>query len=320
MANFNFLTKNIAIISALSIGTLAATVSAQGTARDFQIAETGESFSSLRSAVQAIGDGTGTIIIADGRYADCAVQTAGNIIYKAKNMGRVIFDKAVCESKATLVLRGKSATVDGIIFQNITVTDGNGAGIRLERGNLTVTRSVFRNSEQGILTANDKAGSILIDRSTFSGLGRCDRGLACAHSIYIGDYGALTVTNSRFDQGRGGHYVKSRSARVNISNNAFDDVRGRTTNYMIDLPAGSVGKIHRNYFVQGRNKENYSAFIAIAAEGRVNTSSGLLVTNNDASIAPGVQRNSVFLANWSRDSIALQSNRLGAQLKRYEER
>ncbi len=232
----------------------------------------------------------------------------------------MIFDAAVCEGKATIVMRGQSAKIDGIIFQNIAVADGNGAGIRLEKGDLTVTRSVFRNSEQGILTANDNSGSIIVDQSTFSGLGRCDRGLACAHSIYVGDYGALTVTRSRFERGNGGHYVKSRSARVDINNNAFDDVRGKATNYMIDLPAGSVGKISRNRFVQGQNKENYSAFIAVAAEGRVNTSSGLNVTNNDASLAPGVKRNTVFLANWSRDSISIQSNRLGRQLKRYEER
>lgn len=35
---------------------------------------------------------------------------------------------------------------------------------------------------------------------------------------------------------------------------------------MIDLPAGSVGTITHNEFVQGRNKENYSAFIAVGAE------------------------------------------------------
>ena len=318
MKKSQFFIKNIVITSLLA-GTAAA-LSAQGNVRDFQVAETGKSYPSLKAAVNAIGKGTGTIIIAPGRYADCAVQLAGNITFKARNPGTVIFDNAVCESKATLVLRGQSASVDGLIFQNITVPDANGAGIRLEKGNLNVTRSVFRNSEQGILTANDSNGSININQSTFSGLGRCDRGLSCAHSIYIGDYGSLTVTNTRFEKGNGGHYVKSRSPRNNISNNAFDDVRGKTTNYMIDLPAGSTGTINRNVFVQGRDKENYSAFIAIAAEGRVNSSTGLSVTNNDARIAPGIQRNSVFLANWSRDSIALQSNRLGAQLKRYEER
>ncbi len=312
--------KKIAIASLITTGLLSISpVSAQSGGL-FQVPEKGKSYNSLAAAVKAIGGGTGTIIIAEGRYADCAVQTAGNVTYRAAVPGRVIFDNAVCERKATLVLRGRSASVDGIIFQNIAVPDANGAGIRLEKGNLNVTRSVFRNSEQGILTANDGNGAITINQSTFSGLGRCDRGLSCAHSIYVGVYGSLKVTNTRFEKGNGGHYVKSRSARVDISNNAFDDVRGKTTNYMIDLPAGSVGKIDRNVFVQGKDKENYSAFIAIAAEGKVNSSNGLAVTNNDARIAPGIQRNSVFLANWSRDTIALQSNRLGAQLKRYEER
>src|SRR3546814_6409499 len=74
------------------------------------------------------------------------------------------------------------------------VPDANGAGIRLERGNLEVANSLFRNSEQGILTADDTASEIRIDRSTFQHLGRCDRGLSCAHSIYVGAYGKLTVT------------------------------------------------------------------------------------------------------------------------------
>src|SRR3546814_13009091 len=94
------------------------------------------------------------------------------------------------------------------------VPDANGAGIRLERGNLEVANSLFRNSEQGILTADDTASEIRIDRSTFQHLGRCDRGLSCAHSIYVGAYGKLTVTRSRFELGNGGHYVKSRAAKA----------------------------------------------------------------------------------------------------------
>src|SRR3546814_6040716 len=119
------------------------------------------------------------------------------------------------------------------------VPDANGAGIRLERGNLEVANSLFRNSEQGILTADDTASEIRIDRSTFQHLGRCDRGLSCAHSIYVGAYGKLTVTRSRFELGNGGHYVKSRAAKAEIRDNSFDDTGGRETNYMIDLPERS---------------------------------------------------------------------------------
>lgn len=303
----------------LLIALLSGAATAQSAA-PFRNAETGRGYSNLQQAVDSIGEGEGTIIIAPGSYRQCAIQKAGVVAFRASVPGQTVFDGATCEGKAALVLRGEAASIDGIIFQNMRVPDANGAGIRLEKGNLTVTRAIFRNSEQGILTAEDKSGSISIDRSTFSGLGRCDRGLSCAHSIYIGDYGSLKVTNSRFERGNGGHYVKSRAARISVTDNAFDDTRGRETNYMIDLSNGAVGQIARNIFVQGQSKENYSAFIAVAPEGRQQSSAGLSVSANEASIAPGVERNTTFLADWSGDRIALGGNRLGRGLKPFERR
>ncbi len=301
------------------VASFAAAASAQSGA-PFQNAETGRNYGSLQQAVDSIGAGEGTIIIAPGSYRQCAVQTGGAISFRAAVPGKAILDGGMCEGKAALVLRGSAASVDGIIFQNMRVPDGNGAGIRLEKGDLTITRSIFRNSEQGILTAADENGSISIDRSTFSGLGRCDRGLSCAHSIYVGEYGALKVTNSRFERGNGGHYVKSRAARISVTDSAFDDTRAKETNYMIDLPNGATGQIARNVFVQGASKENYSAFITVAPEGKTRSSSGLSIAGNEASIAPGVERKTVFLADWSGDRIALGANRLGRGLKPFERR
>ena len=293
---------------------------AQNGGAPFRVAETGQGFGSLREAVAAIGDRDGTIIVAPGRYNDCAVQDAGFITYRAEVPGQALFDGGICEGKAVLVLRGRGAKVDGLVFRGLTVTDGNGAGIRLEKGPLTVTNSMFRDSEQGILTGEDPQSEIIIDRSTFSGLGRCDRGLSCAHSIYIGGYGKLTVTRSRFERGNGGHYVKSRALHTRVTDSSFDDTRGRTTNYMIDLPDGSTGLIAGNIFVQGKDKENYSAFITVAPENRRNSSAGLTIENNDAKIAPGVDRKTVFVANWSMDRINLGANRLGPNLTPYEKR
>ena len=304
----------------LLISLLSAVPATAQSSAPFQNAETGRSYTTLQKAVDSIGADEGTIIVAPGSYRQCAIQTAGVIAFRAAVPGQVVFDGATCEGKAALVLRGQAASVDGIIFQNMRVPDANGAGIRLEKGDLTVTRAIFRNSEQGILTAEDRSASIRIDQSTFSGLGRCDRGLSCAHSIYIGGYGSLTVTNSRFERGNGGHYVKSRAARVTISDNAFDDTRGKETNYMIDLPNGATGSIVRNIFVQGASKENYSAFITVAPEGRQQTSTGLAINANEASIAPGVDRQTTFLADWSGDRIALGGNRLGRGLKPFERR
>ena len=293
---------------------------AQAPDRPFTIAENGRSFATLQAAVDAIGDQRGTIEIAPGTYRECAVQQAGVVLYVAREYGTVTFDRTTCEGKAALVLRGLGAEVRGVTFSNMAVPDGNGAGIRLEQGALNVAYARFVDSQQGILTADDPQGRIYILRSTFSGLGTCENSAGCAHSLYIGNYGELTVRDSRFERGRGGHYLKARTANVIIENNSFDDSAGSGTNYMIDLPAGSRGSIANNWFVQGRDKENYSAFIALGAEQVLHPSDGLSVTGNEARFVPGLQRSSVFLADWTGSRVAMSGNTLARGLTNYERR
>ncbi len=292
---------------------------AQGNA-PFTVTETGQSFAQLAEAVNAIGDGSGTIVIAPGRYRDCAVQSAGEIRYIASQPGQAVFDGGTCEGKGTLVLRGRAASVEGLVFANVRVSDFNGAGIRLEKGNLAVSQSWFRDSQQGILAGVDTASTITIDKSTFTRLGTCEGPGGCAHSVYIGDYGALSITRSRFEQGRGGHYAKSRSAKVEILGNSFDDSGGRGTNYMIDLPGGASGRIAGNWFVQGADKENWSAFITVAPEGKQYSSAGLVIEDNDARFAPGISRTSTFVAMWVNDPVQIGANRLAPGLKMRDRR
>ena len=298
----------------------AAAVLAQPEPAPFTVFETGREFATLQQAVDAIGSGTGTIAVAPGTYRQCAVQQSGSIAFFASEPGKAILDGVACEGKAALVLRGREASVSGIVFRNIAVPDFNGAGIRLEAGRLTVANSWFADSQQGILTAHDPAISLVIDRSTFSGLGTCDGPGGCAHSIYTGTIGQLRITRSRFERGAGGHYVKSRARRTDIAASSFDDSAGRATNYMIDLPQGSVGQITNNWFVQGRDKENYSAFIAVAAEEGDQPSAGLVIAGNDARFVPGLQRNSVFVADWSGQKLVIEDNILGPGLELFEKR
>jgi hypothetical protein len=282
--------------------------------------EPGQGLARLPQAVDASGERKGSIAIAAGHYAECAVQERGDVAYLASEPGAVVFDGRACEDKAALVLRGRAAEVSGLIFQNIRVADFNGAGIRLEHGDLTVAESWFRDSQEGILTNDDPAALLVVDRSTFTRLGTCEGAGGCAHSIYTGNYGQVRITRSRFEEGRGGHYVKSRAQRVDIASSSFDDAGGRGTNYMIDLPDGATGQISNNWFVQGRDKENYSAFIAVAAEAHDHSSAGLAILGNDARFAPGVTRTSAFVADWSGDQINIGDNALGSGLKRFERR
>lgn len=315
--------KTLTLLGGLVAGAMGGSIAIAQVAQPstgFTVIETGKSFANLQQAVNAIGAGRGTIEIAPGTYRQCAVQQAGVITYVAKDYGTAEFSSTACEGKAALVLRGVGAEVRGLTFSSISVGDGNGAGIRLEKGALNVAYSRFLDSQQGILTANDPDGHIYITRSTFSGLGTCEHSAGCAHSIYTGDYGQLTVRESRFERGRGGHYLKARARNVRIENNSFDDAGGRATNYMIDLPAGSTGRIAGNWFVQGRDKENYSAFIALGAEQNLHSSDGLEVTANEARFVPGLRRSSTFLADWTGSSITMSGNRLAEGLQQYERR
>ena len=314
------LTLTVAL-GALAVAAIpAAALLAQPGPSPFTVVETGAGYGTLQQAVDAIGDGEGTIAIASGTWRQCAVQEGGSVSYLAAEPGKAVFDGRTCEGKAALVLRGRSARVSGLVFRGMAVPDYNGAGIRLEQGDLTVAQSWFADSQQGILTADDPSSSIVIDKSTFSGLGTCEGSGGCAHSIYIGDYGRLRVTRSRFERGTGGHYVKSRAGRVEIASSSFDDSAGRGTNYMIDLPAGATGQITNNWFVQGRDKENYSAFIAVGAEDVNHSSQGLQIAGNDARFVPALNRSSTFVADWTGESLSIGENALGAGIQRFEQR
>lgn len=303
------------LLLAAAAALLAAPAASQRAPTPYSI--DGEGFATLQQAVDAIGAGQGTIVVANGSHADCAVQTDGRILYRGEAGGRAIFDGGACEGKATLVLRGAGARVEDLVFQNIAVPDRNGAGIRLETGSLDVARAWFRDSQQGILSGND-GGPVTLTRSTFTRLGDNDGGPS--HSAYFNRVPSLKVTNCRFEEGRGGHYLKSWAARTDVLDSSFDDSKGAVTNYMIDLPGGTRGRIAGNVFVQGADKENHSALIALAAEDAQANPTDLTVTGNTATLAPGVPWNTVFVANWGGGELRLADNVLGTGIKAFERR
>tara|TARA_B100000678_G_scaffold261066_1_gene242329 strand:- start:684 stop:1631 length:948 start_codon:yes stop_codon:yes gene_type:complete len=313
--------RPFALAAALCCTTaLASAADAQNSSAPFTVAETGQGFSRLQDAVSSVREGEATIVIAPGVYHDCAVQQGGVITFRASEPGKVIFDGTTCEDKAALVLRGRGSRVDGIVFRNLRVSDGNGAGIRTEMGNLSVANSMFLDSQEGILGGQPGDQRITIDHSTFSGLGQCDETTDCSHSIYLANQGSVTITHSRFERGTGGHYVKLRVPHVTITDNSFDDSQGRKTNYMIDLSEGSSGTISGNTFVQGAHKENWTGMIVVAAEAQTYPSAGLKVIDNDARLAPGQTKSPAFVATSSHQPITVENNRLGPNIRRFEQR
>ncbi|WP_174292455.1 right-handed parallel beta-helix repeat-containing protein [Sphingomonas bacterium] len=269
----------------------------------------GHGYRSLDDALAAIGDRTATIVIAPGTYRECAVQSRGTVTYRAAQPGTAVFEHNVCEDKAALVLRGRGSVIDGLVFRGYEVNDGNGEGIRTEAGDLTVVNSMFLDSEQGIGGGtNDVSRRIVIDHSTFAGLGQC-RTDNCSHSLYLITAGSVSVTNSRFERGTGGHYAKIRAAHVQVDGNSFDDSAGHQTSYLIDLSNGGTGTVRGNTLVQGKDKDNPGTLIAVSAENRMYPTEGLAIDGNTASLAPGAAK-AAFVGDWSHQRLAIGTNRL----------
>lgn len=260
----------------------AARVETPGAGLPFML-QSGGAFAKLAQAVKAARD-TDTITILPGVYGDCAVVSRGALTIRAMVPGSVTLSKTICEGKAALVLRGEEASVEGLHFTGYTASDGNGAGIRLERGDLYVRSSVFDRSDTGVISGNGQDGQATIERSIFRQLGRC-RPDNCSHSVYMGRFAALTVRDSLFEEGRGGHYIKARVKQVDIRDNLIDDTKGTRTNYLIDLPEGATGEIRGNALIKGTQGENKCCAIVVSAEFRDNDASVLIDGNQFANLA-----------------------------------
>jgi hypothetical protein len=70
----------------------------------------------------------------------------------------------------------------------------------------------------------------------------------------------------------------------------------------------------------GANKDNYSTMITVAPEGPENPSTGLVIENNRAWLAPAFRYKTTFVGNWSSDKVALRNNQLGERIAPYADR
>lgn len=228
------------------------------------------------SAAAALARDGDTVLIDAGTYVgDVATWTQDDLTLRG--VGGRAHLRAGGESaqgKAIWVVAGDRTTVDRIELSGAVVPDGNGAGIRQEGTDLTVTRSWFHHNQDGILTGADAESDIVITRSRFFRNGAGD---GYTHNLYVGAVRSLTVTGSYLWGADTGHELKSRAARNTIVGNLITD-RDGTASYSIDLPNGGRSLVAGNVIVQGPRSEN-SALVSYGAEG-LTGSRQLWVVNN----------------------------------------
>ena len=220
----------------------------------------GQQYATLSAAIAVSQDGD-TLYVKAGTYLnDFATINTKLSIVGVGGMVQLVATEAPPNGKAILVT-GTDVSLDHIEFSGAAVPDGNGAGIRYEGGNLSITNSYFHNNQDGILAASVPGGTISIDHSEYANNGA---GTGQTHNIYINEIATLRVTNSYLHDAIAGHELKSRADNTIILNNRIFDNQSDAS-YSIDVPNGGATTVQGNVIQQGPNSQN-GGIISYAAE------------------------------------------------------
>jgi hypothetical protein len=238
----------------------------------------GSAVPTLSEALRLARDGD-TVLVQDGEYrGDVAVVHQKRLTIRGLGRRPVFFaDGRHAEGKAILVVRDGDIEIENIEFRGARVPDGNGAGIRFEKGRLRVRGCAFVDNETGLLTANFADAELIIEDSEFAQAPPHPGALH--HLLYVGRIASLKVSGSRFSQGQVGHLLKSRARRTELAYNLLVDGVGGRASYEVDLPNGGDALLVGNIIGQSRHSEN-AVVVAYGAEGHAWPGSRLRMAHN----------------------------------------
>lgn len=267
-------------------------------------------------AAQMAVDGSVIEIDAGDYVADAAVWERADITIRGLgNRVRLIAGGADAEGKGLWVFRGRKATVENIEFVNAKAGDGNGAGIRLERGHLIVRRCTFFAGQNGILTSGEPDTRLEVEHSEFGYNGAGD---GLTHGIYVGAIDSFRLTGSYLHHGNVGHLLKSRARHNRIEYNRLSDEAGGRSSYEMEFPNGGIAEVVGNIVQQASGTRN-SVIVSYGAEGYSWPSNELRFVHNTVvndlrrggsflRVSPGAQavvlRNNVFVGPGKVDTPA----------------
>ena len=240
--------------------------------------EPGGPLTRLADAVRRAADGD-TILVASGDYhGDVGVITQKRLTIRGVGVRPVFHaDGQHAEGKAQWVLRDGELTVENLAFVGTRVPDGNGAGIRFERGHLLVRRCAFLDNQMGLLTNNVETARLEIEDSEFGNAPGVPGKLE--HLLYVGRIASASVVGSHFHGGHTGHLIKSRAARTWLAYNMIVDGPGGSASYEVDLPNGGIATLLGNTIGQSEQTQN-NTVVAYGAETRPWPENRLVMAHN----------------------------------------
>lgn len=222
---------------------------------------------SLSEALKKAADGDEIHLLAGEHRAQAAVIEHKRLTLRGVGGRPVLLAAgAHAEGKAILVVRDGDVLIDNIEFRGARVPDGNGAGIRFERGHLRVNRCVFFDNQMGLLTANFHDAELTVTDCEFGLAPVGDATAALPHLLYAGRIARLTLTGSRFSGGYRGHLVKSRARENHVRYNQLVDGVGGQGSYELEFPNGGLVFVVGNVIGQSEGTRN-TTMLAFGAEG-----------------------------------------------------
>jgi hypothetical protein len=188
-------------------------------------------------------------------------------------------DGLIPNGKAIWITRGDKIYIENIEFSGAAVKSTNGAGIRLEGGDLKLHNTFFHDNEFSILGGNLPQATVEITSSRFWFQKRPTRH---SHGIYIGQAKSFTLKGSHIKGTDQGHHLKSRALENYILYNRIEDAQGVNSSRLIDLPNCGFSVVLGNDMLQSASTLNTNA-IGYGPEGcakRTGNQLQLLVVNN----------------------------------------
>jgi hypothetical protein len=262
------------------------------------------------SKAAAVAQNGDTVHIAAGDYhGDVTTWTASNLtLCGVGGRARLFADGKNAQGKGIWVIsvpNSATTTVVNVEFHDATVPDENGAGIRLDGGNLILRNAGFYDNENGIL-GGENGTTVTIEYSEFARNGFGD---GFTHNLYIGFVDRLNVKASYFHHAKIGHNLKSRGKENYIEDSYFVDGTTGTSSYLLDFPNGGLVYMRGNLLHKGPNADNSIAvsFWAEPGYGGVNwpTNTVTMIHNTIVSTYPG---GAYLYAPSNTQSLTMQAN------------
>ncbi len=234
----------------------------------------GRAFTTLQSALDASVDGD-TVEVDAGTYTDdFATATHKVIIEGVGGMANFVADR-IADNDVGILDVQNSVTVRNLSFSGARSYEGNGAGIRVRGGDVTVTNSVFTGNDVAIL-AHAPAQSLGIYDTEIAANGNYAKG---THNLNIGDIGSFTLVDSYVHDGLVAHEVNDRAFYSRIEQNRIIDGPNSNASFGINLGRGGVATIKGNMIEKGANSAN-GLLVHVGGEGPTYSKTDVQVLDN----------------------------------------